>query len=54
LGFQTEFAMDDINMIEFMGCVPELIIVVDERDALRSCDTIEKLSGIAADSHPKT
>jgi hypothetical protein len=31
-------------MIEFMSCVPELIIVVDEKDALRSYDAIERLS----------
>lgn len=40
----TELAMNGINMIEFMSCVPELIIVVDERDALRSYDSLEKLS----------
>ncbi len=40
----TELAMNGINMIEFMSCVPELIIVVDEKDALRSYDSLEKLS----------
>ena len=50
----TELAMNGINMIEFMSCVPELIIVVDERDALRSYDAIEKLSRAAARPHPKT
>ncbi len=40
----TELAMHGINMIEFMSCVPELIIVVDEEDALRSYDSLEKLS----------
>lgn len=30
----SELAMNGINMIEFMSCVPELIIVVDERDAV--------------------
>ncbi|MDA4112789.1 MAG: hypothetical protein OK474_01960 [Thaumarchaeota archaeon] len=50
----TELAMNGINMIEFMSCVPELIIVVDERDALRSYDAIEKLSRAAAKPHPKT
>lgn len=40
----TELAMNGINMIEFMSCVPELIIVVDEADALRSYDSLEKLS----------
>lgn len=39
----TELAMNGINMVEFMSCVPELIIVVDERDALRSYAAIEKL-----------
>lgn len=40
----TELTMHGINMIEFMSCVPELIIVVDEKDALRSYDSLEKLS----------
>jgi hypothetical protein len=40
----TELTMNGINMIEFMSCVPELIIVVDEKDALRSYEAIEKLS----------
>jgi hypothetical protein len=40
----TELAMHGINMIEFMSCVPELIIVVDEKDALRSYEAIEKLA----------
>jgi aspartokinase len=40
----TELAVNGINMIEFMSCVPELIIVVDEKDALRSYDAIERLS----------
>jgi hypothetical protein len=43
----TELAMQGINMIEFMSCVPELIIVVDEKDALRSYEAIEKLSKAA-------
>jgi hypothetical protein len=49
----TELAMNGINMVEFMSCVPELIIVVDERDALRSYDAIEKLSRNPAGAHPK-
>ena len=49
----TELAMNGINMVEFMSCVPELIIVVDERDALRSYDAIEKLSRRPAENHPK-
>lgn len=40
----TELTMNGINMIEFMSCVPELIIVVDEEDALRSYESLEKLS----------
>jgi hypothetical protein len=43
----TELALNRINMIEFMSCVPELIIVVDEKDALRSYDAIEKLGKIS-------
>src|SRR5271167_3170545 len=49
----TELAIQGINMIEFMSCVPELIIVVNERDALRSYDAIEKLSRNPAQIHPK-
>lgn len=43
----TELAMQGINMIEFMSCVPELIIVVDDKDALRSYEAIEKLGKAA-------
>lgn len=52
----TELAMNGINMIEFMSCVPELIIVVDEKDALRSYDAIEKLTRVRGDDivDPKT
>jgi aspartokinase len=50
----TELAMNGINMIEFMSCVPELIIVVDERDALRSYDAIEKLTRLPPGHDPKT
>lgn len=50
----TELAMNGINMIEFMSCVPELIIVVDERDALRSYEAIEKLTRSSGESNPKT
>ncbi len=40
----TELALNGINMVEFMSCVPELIIVVDGGDALRSYEAIERLS----------
>jgi aspartokinase len=40
----TELAIHAINMIEFMSCVPELIIVVDEKDALKSYDALDTLS----------
>jgi predicted regulator of amino acid metabolism with ACT domain len=51
----SELAMNGINMIEFMSCVPELIIVVDEKDALRSYEAIEKLTraGGEVESNPK-
>ena len=39
----TELAMNGINMMEFMSCVPELIIVVDEKDALKSYESLESL-----------
>lgn len=44
----TELAMNGINMIEFMSCVPELILVVEEKDALRSYELLERLAGSAA------
>lgn len=50
----TELAMNDINMMEFMSCVPELIIVVDEKDALRSYDAIENLGRAPSEFDPKT
>ncbi len=40
----TELAMNGINMIEFMSCVPELILVVEEKDALKSYELLEKLA----------
>jgi hypothetical protein len=40
----TELAMNGINMIEFMSCVPELILVVEEKDALRSYELLEQLA----------
>jgi predicted regulator of amino acid metabolism with ACT domain len=41
--FATELAINDINIIEFMSCVPELIIVVKEKDALKSYESLERL-----------
>ena len=40
----TELAMNGINMIEFMSCVPELILVVEEKDALRTYESLERLA----------
>jgi hypothetical protein len=46
--------MDGMDMTEFMNCVPELIIVVDEGDALGSYYALENPSGTSRESHPKT
>ena len=40
----SELAIDGINMIEFMSCVPELIMVVEDKDALKSYELLEKLA----------
>jgi hypothetical protein len=40
----TELTLQGINMIEFMSCVPELVIVVDEKDGLKAYESIENLA----------
>jgi|TARA_B100000315_G_C14505777_1_gene554532 predicted regulator of amino acid metabolism with ACT domain len=40
----TELATNGINLIEFMSCVPELVLVVEESDALRSYELLQRLS----------
>jgi aspartokinase len=40
----TELSINGINLIEFMSCVPELIMVVEERDALRGYELIQALA----------
>ncbi len=42
----TELAINGINMIEFITCNPEHVIVVHERDALRAYEAIERLGRI--------
>ena len=39
-----ELMIERINLVEFMSCVPELIIVVEEEDALRSYKLIQNLA----------
>ncbi len=39
-----ELTMNGINMMEFMSCVPELIIVVHEKDGLKAYESLEKLA----------
>jgi ferredoxin len=39
-----EVAIKGINIVEFMSCIPELIIVVDERDALSCYESLQRLS----------
>jgi hypothetical protein len=40
----ADLAMHDINMIEFMSCVPEFVIVVDEKYALQAYEAIQNLA----------
>ena len=39
----TELAMNDINNIEFMSCNPQIVIVVEERDAVKSYEALRSL-----------
>jgi len=41
----TELAMNDINNIEFMSCNPQIVIVVEERDAVKSYESLRSLMG---------
>jgi predicted regulator of amino acid metabolism with ACT domain len=43
-GITTELALQGINMIEIMSCVPEIVIVVEEADAVRSFEVLDRLS----------
>ncbi len=40
----SELMIERINLVEFMSCVPELIIVVEEEDALKSYELIQNLA----------
>lgn len=40
----TEFALNDINLVEIMSCAPELIIVVNEKDSLKAYGLLEELA----------
>ena len=39
----TEFAMDNINIMEFMSCVPELLFFVKEKDILKAYNALYQL-----------
>lgn len=39
----SELAINGINMIEAMSCAPDIIVVVDERDAMKAYLAIERL-----------
>ena len=39
----TELMMYNINLVEFMSCVPEIIIIIDEKDATKAYELIERL-----------
>jgi aspartokinase len=39
----SELAMSGINMIEAMSCAPDIIVVVNERDAVRAYQAMERL-----------
>ena len=40
----NEIAICGINIVEFLTCVPELILVIDEKDGLKSYETLQRLS----------
>jgi aspartokinase len=40
----TEFALNGINIIELMSSIPELILIVDEKDARKAYEALEELS----------
>jgi len=40
----NEMALNDINIAEIMSCVPELVVIVNERDTLRTYQVIESLT----------
>ena len=42
LVFTTELARNGINMVEVMSCVPEMMIFVEEKDALKAYETLFK------------
>ena len=39
----TELAMNDINVMEFMSCVPEMLWLVKEKDVLKSYNVLYQL-----------
>lgn len=39
----TELAMNDINNIELMTCNPQIVVVVEERDAMKSYESLQRL-----------
>jgi aspartokinase len=41
----TELAMNDINVMEFMSCVPEMLWFVKENDVLKSYNVLYQLCG---------
>lgn len=40
----TELALNNVNLIEIMSCVPELILLVNERDSLKAYEVVESLT----------
>ncbi len=40
----NELALNDVNLIEIMSCVPELILIVNERDSLKAYQVMEYLT----------
>ena len=43
----TELAMDSINIMEFMSCVPELLFFVKEKDILKAYNVLYQLCSSA-------
>lgn len=40
----TEFALNDINIIEIMSSIPELIVILDESDTKRAYEILEHMT----------
>jgi predicted regulator of amino acid metabolism with ACT domain len=47
----TELAVNNINNIELMTCNPQMVIVVEEKDAMKSYESLQKLMSASQRPH---